>query len=395
MGMRLAIVVPTFPSLSETFVVRHVVGLLDRGWDVHVICAASDRLAWSSHPTLRDRDDLRHRVHVAAPTVSRRRSMGRFLPTLLRAIAKAPVIASHYLRAGEIKKLYLDAEIVGLSPDLVHFEFGGLAVGRMALVDRLDRPVVVSFRGFDLNFVGLDEPRHYDEVWRRADALHFLGEDLWRRARERGCPADKPRALIPPAVDADRFRPPDRRGRSGPVRILSVGRLEWKKGYERALLALRRLVDRGLDFRYSIVGDGSLRPALAHARHQLDLEQRVELLGAVPHEEIVDRLATADLFFHPAVSEGFGNAVLEAQAMALPVVATDADGLAENIAHGVTGWIVPRRDPRAMADRLFDLARNPEARFAMGQAGRNRVLERFRPEAEIDAFEALYRQCLS
>ena len=99
----------------------------------------------------------------------------------------------------------------------------------------------------------------------------------------------------------------------------------------------------------------------------------------------------ADVLLHPAVSEGFGNAVLEAQAMALPVVCSDADGLAENVADGLTGFVTPRRDPVALAEALARLAADAALRRRMGTAGRERAQACFRPAAQIAAFDRFYR----
>ena len=295
-------------------------------------------------------------------------------------------------------RLYLDIPLVRLGPDVVHFEFGALAPDRMYLRELLGCRITVSFRGYDLNFVGLDRPGHYDEVWAQAVGLHFLGEDLWRRARKRGCPPDRFHALIPPAIDVAFYRRgyehPRTPASSRPLRILSVGRLEWKKGYEDALLAVRKLLDDGIACEYRIVGDGEYLPAVAFTRQQLRLEGVLEMLGALPREDVRREMQKADVLLHAAVSEGFCNAVIEAQAMELPVVCTDADGLSENVADGETGFVVPRRDPAALAAKLEVLARDPALRQRMGTAGRRRALEKFQLSEQIDRLEAFYRQVL-
>src|SRR5690606_20374915 len=142
----------------------------------------------------------------------------------------------------------------------------------------------VSFRGYDLNFVGLEQPDYYNEVWTKADACHFLGEDLWHRAQTRGCPPEMPHMLIPPAVDLDKFPIIERASsevlgtREKPLKILSVGRLEWKKGYEFALSAMKILQDQGLVFEYCIIGAGEHRTALEFACHQLGIKENVQIL---------------------------------------------------------------------------------------------------------------------
>ncbi len=105
-----------------------------------------------------------------------------------------------------------------------------------------------------------------------------------------------------------------------------------------------------------------------------------------------EELADAHLFVHAAVTEGFGNAVLEAQAAGLPVVCTDAEGLAENVDPGVTGIVVPRRDPVALAEAIVELAGDPERRVALGEAGKRRATEHFRPADQRAAFAAFFRQ---
>ena len=398
---RLVLVVPGFPKASETFIVNKFLGLLEREWDVHVVCNRRRAKDLDAFPRLAAHPKARRRVHVVWPLAPDWK-VGLLAPlAFLRCLVMAPARTWRYLRTGSdrfgkravLRRLYLDAELVILGPAILHFEFGALAPARMYLQSLLDCRVTVSFRGYDLNFVGLDQPAHYEPVWSHADGLHFLGEDLWRRARRRGCPPDRFHALIPPAIDASFFEPRPREDAGGrPLRILSVGRLEWKKGYEDALVAVRGLVDRGVDCEYRIVGDGDYLAAVAFARHRLGLEDRSWILGSLAPRGVLEEMQRADVFLHAAVSEGFCNAVMEAQAMELPVVCTDADGLPENVADGETGFVVSRRDPAALAEKLSVLARDPALRARMGKAGRQRVLERFQLPDQLDRFEAFYRE---
>jgi len=322
---------------------------------------------------------------------------------LLKTFFASPGATWRYLLDGSsdsslatvARRFYLDAPLIALDPDLVHFEFGALAVGRLWVKSALRSAVVVSFRGYDINFVGVEDDSYYRSVWEKADAIHFLGEDLQRRAIRRGCPAEKTSALIPPAVDASFFSPSKDEGArpaNEPLRILSVGRLEWKKGYEYGLEAVHLLTERGVQCEYRIVGDGSYLTAVAFARHQLGLDETVEFLGAQPLKTVKEQLEWADVLLHSAVSEGFCNAVLEAQAMGVPVVCTDADGLRENVADGRSGFVVPRRDPQALAASLARLAGDRNLRRRMGDCGRRRAVDSFSPCRQLDAFEELYRR---
>jgi len=404
---RLVLVVPAFPKLSETFIVNKFLGLLERGWDVHVVCSHSDPKDWKAFPQLNSHPDIRSRVHVTWPQSPRWLAGLLMIPALLRGFSCSPDAAWKYLKQGFkqfgwdiFRRYYLDLEVICLQPDIIHFEFGSLAVGRTHLKNLLDCKMSVSFRGYDLNFVGLDQPDYYNEVWKKADACHFLGEDLWQRAQRRGCPPDMPHMLIPPAVDLDKFPIIERPSsevlgtREKPLKILSVGRLEWKKGYEFALSAMKILQDQGLVIEYRILGEGEHRTALEFACHQMGIKENVQFLGALPHDQVIQHLGWADIFLHSAVSEGFCNAVIEAQAMGLPVVTSNADGLGENVADGVTGFVVPRRDPKALAEKMVLLAENSYTRKSFGLAGVERVRRFFTIETQLNAWEEFYGNLL-
>lgn len=403
--MRVVLVVPSFPKLSESFIVSKFLGLWARGWDVHIVCSESLDSQWQNFPDLQNQPAVRRRVKVAWPHRPKWLAASLIPLAVARCGLANPAGTWRYLSKGSsrfggavLRRFYLDAGLVALKPDLIHFEFGALAVGRMYLKSLLGCRIVVSFRGYDLNLSGLDQPAYYRDVWERADSLHLLGRDLWNRARRRGCPADKSHVLIPPAINVKFFDAVDRschrNGARQTLRLLSVGRLEWKKGYEYALQSIRRLRDRGIDCAYRIIGSGKMLEALAYARHQLGLTDSVELVGALPHPKVKAEMAQADVFLHAAVSEGFCNAVLEAQAMRLPVVCTDADGLSENVLDGETGFVVPRRNPEAMAEKLAHLAASPDLRRKMGEAGRQRVCSHFRIEDQISSFDRWYGDVL-
>jgi colanic acid/amylovoran biosynthesis glycosyltransferase len=170
--------------------------------------------------------------------------------------------------------------------------------------------------------------------------------------------------------------------------------LVWKKGHTYALDAVAALRAQGIHTELTIVGDGVLADDLLSLTNRLGLMDAVNFTGAQPRDFVRRQLLAADVLLHTAVSEGFCNAVLEAQAMCLPVVCSDADGLAENVVDGVTGFVRPRRQAAVFAKELALLARNPDLRQKMGAAGRQRVRSHFRLENLIDQFETFYDELL-
>ena len=402
---RLVLFVKAFPRRPETFIVQKFLGLLEQGWDVHIVCGRSTLEEWQLFPQVAGRKELRQRVHVTWPARPPLLEAILFPFSFLRCMILAPKRSLQYLGRGWryfgpyiLHLFYTDVELIILQPALIHYEFGLLALGRMHIKDFLDCRITVSFRGGDISNAGLDNPDFYSQVWEQTDALHFVGEDLWKRAQQRGCPSDKAHAVISPAVDIA-FFVPEKKKRvetvgipTRPYRILSVGRLVWKKGYEYALQAVKWLVDRGISCEYRIIGDGNLTDAIAFTCLDLGLENVVTLLGPRSRSEVKGQLEYTDVFLLPSVSEGLSNAVLEAQAMSIPVVSTDAGEV--GIANEETGFVVSRRDWRSMAEKLALLAGDPKLRGWMGEAGRRWVMEKFQLAAQIADFDRFYRKVL-
>jgi len=389
--VRVALVAHRFPERSEPFLVDHALGLLASGVDVHVVADEVDPEAVRrAAPALIDR------VHAAPSGAGARVAVAT---ASARAAARRPGAAlAHLWRSanpsGRAAALARDLPLLALRPDVVHTEFLTLARHRTHLPTALGCALTSSIRGYEVAYAGLDDPEHYADVWPALTAVHVLGEDLWARAVERGCPPDLPHHRIPPAVDAEAV-PRARPAALGPLRLVSIGRLHWKKGHHHTLQAVAAVRSAGIDASVRIVGDGPHLEELAFARHQLGLDDHVTFVRGLGRPEAWAELAEAQVFVHAAVTEGFGNAVLEAQAAGLPVVCTDAEGLAENVAPGVTGIVVPRRDPAALADALLTLARDPERRVAMGEAGHRRARTEFRPDDQRAAFLAFFRAAVS
>jgi glycosyltransferase involved in cell wall biosynthesis len=124
----------------------------------------------------------------------------------------------------------------------------------------------------------------------------------------------------------------------------------------------------------------------------LEKDSRVKFTGEV--DDVVPFYAAMDILTLPTYREGFPNAPLEAAAMKLPVVIADVDGCPEAVEHGVTGIVVPPQDSKSLSEALDQLIRNPEKRKIIGQAGRERVLEKFKPEIIWQSLYKLYLELL-
>ena len=158
--------------------------------------------------------------------------------------------------------------------------------------------------------------------------------------------------------------------------LVTVCRLNRPRDFETLLHAMQRVTAQLPTTRLLIVGDGPLRPAIEDQIQTLALGENVQLLGIV--RDVGQVLAAADVFVLSTQGwEGLPLAPLEAMVMRLPVVISDVGGNREAVRDGVTGLVVPPRQPQALADALLQLLRDHPTAQRMGQHGHDRVVREF------------------
>lgn len=219
---------------------------------------------------------------------------------------------------------------------------------------------------------------------RAADAIASTSHAMAQQVR-RLWPAAGEIAITPFGVDLERFVPVPQ-PHPGLV-IGTVKTLAPKYGIDVLLRAFARLLAEGRrGLRLVLVGGGPQRAELEALAAALGIAAQVQFVGAVPHAEVPRWLNRFDVYVAASRldSESFGVAVLEASACALPVVVSDAGGLPEVVADGVTGLVVPREDPAALATVLARLIDAPDERRRLGDAGRRHVVEHYGWEASVD-----------
>ncbi len=175
--------------------------------------------------------------------------------------------------------------------------------------------------------------------------------------------------IIPNGVDSSHYAVGYREW--SPPRILSVGRVVHQKGLDLGLRALAQLKD--LDWEWRIAGDGPQTDSLKSLARELGIAERVTFLGWQSREDLIKWYHQANLFLFPSRHEGMPNAVLEAMASGLPVVATRIAGNEELVVDGVTGALVNAEDVGSLRDGLRRLLVEEKTREQMGRASRERV----------------------
>lgn len=173
----------------------------------------------------------------------------------------------------------------------------------------------------------------------------------------------------------------------------SVANLHPYKGHLDILGAAPGILSEVPDCRFLFVGrDAGSGSAVAEQAARMGIADRVVLTGE--REDVPQLLQCMNVFILASHEEGFSNAILEAMASGLPVIATRVGGNPEAVLDEVTGFLVPPRDSNAIATAAIPLLRNPELAADLGQRGRKRVSERFSYEAMISGMQQFYAEAL-
>ena len=410
---KIGYVVSTFPSQTETFVAREIEALKCRGFDIVVFAIRRPSLSPSGQ-TPSSAATLRSCAYARPDRLL------RHLLLNLRAVALHPLRYISALRqftrgwtelepGAFLRLLYHFACGVGFSSEMrrmgiehlhCHFASGcsiALAANLYAGItysftahassDLFVKPVLLPLKVRHASrVVPVCEysKRYLDSVtgFAYSHKLHrvYNGIDLGEASR-----------LCPPSQGSAGNGQP----RPGVLRLLSVGSLVGVKGHATLIEVCGLLRDENYPVQCRIIGGGPERDVLARRIQWAGLADRVELSGPLSLGDVYQAMRAADVFVLLSeigvngYRDGFPTVILEAMAMALPVVATSISGIPEMVEDQSTGILVPERDPAAACSAIRRLLRDPALRRGMGSAGRERVGRLFALDQSADQLARL------
>jgi glycosyltransferase involved in cell wall biosynthesis len=169
---------------------------------------------------------------------------------------------------------------------------------------------------------------------------------------------------------------------------VTVANLRPEKGHDTLIDAVPRVLAAHPDAEFIVAGDGPLAPALAARARSRGVAHRVSFLGR--SDDVSALLAASDIFVLPSRSEALPNAVIEAMAAGLPIVASRVGGIPELITPGVNGHLVPPGDPPALAEAIVELMDRPSFAHALGWAARARAEREFSFDRMVNRVSSLY-----
>lgn len=328
-------------------------------------------------------------------------------------IELAPSVRSNFIRRFWLKYIKREPPIVYRGEygvlakllerrhsDLLHVYFGHTGVHLLPFLQRWPKASVVSFHGMDVQARAHDpsyEPR-LRELLQTTTLVLARSHSLLDRLRELGCPEEKLR-VNRTGIPLDQFPQVQRSApNDGAWRFVQACRLIEKKGLDDALHAFARFVQTHPRAHFTIAGEGPLLEPLTTLCGQLGITSNVTFAGFLKGRALCDLFHASHIFIHPSRitedgnQEGIPNAMLEAMATGLPVIATLHGGIPEAVKKDVTGLLVPERDVEGLHSSMVQLTNDLWP--TMSEAAAADVRDQFESTAQIAKLEAVYNEAV-
>ncbi len=390
--MKVSFFLLRFPVASETFVLNQIAAFIDMGYEVEIVAIHKGDMT-NTHAVF-DHYRLGEKTTwlLDEPNGKLAKLKSRALNTLRGAGRLSTWRALNFARYGDEARNMILSAICGrqsstLAADvfIAHFGPAGVTAAKLRELGLLRGKIATVFHGVDVSHREIlnHYTPEYQQLFNRGDLMLPIS-DLWAsRLQQMGCPAQKI-AVSRMGVNMEKFSLRPLKTPGQPLKMISVARLTEKKGLHVAIEACRLLRERGVDFRYHILGIGPWERRLRTMIEQFQLEDVVMMPGFKPNHEVKAMLDEADLFLLPSVTgadgdmEGIPVALMEAMAVGIPVVSTQHSGIPELIEANRSGWLVPEYDASALADRLAQFADvEPQELGAMLRRAREKVENEF------------------
>jgi glycosyltransferase involved in cell wall biosynthesis len=290
--------------------------------------------------------------------------------------------------------------------DLVHSQgaradFFARLAGRTAGVPHIVSTVQMPVEGFKVGPFRKKIYRLMDQFSERYVERFLVVSDSLKKTliEQRGISAQRV-VRIYNGIELDQYCPgavkANLRNRWGIPReaplVGAIGRMVWQKGFEFFIKAIPEILEVTPNARFLFVGDGPLRPDLENLAQELDVYDRIIFTGFRPN--IQHFLSTIDVLVVPSLLEGFPMITLEAMAMARPIVATQIQGIVEQISDGKEGILVSQRNPDALASAVLRLIQHRELSARLGAAARIKVEKCFSVGKMVRETEEVYLSLL-
>lgn len=279
-------------------------------------------------------------------------------------------------------------------PDIFHLQWARTAEEWLFLKKLFGVKLVLSLRGTQINVAPLADvtlAESYRRSFNQYDAIHVVSKALLKEAVKYG--ADESKLEVIYSGLPYRALPDLNKVSSEKIRILSVGRFHWTKGYLYLLDALKNLKNQNVPFNLTLIAEGEFPEELLFQIHDLDLTREINWINGLPHDAVQEQMLNHDVLVLSSVEEGIANVVLEAMQLGLLVVSTNCGGMSEVIEDEQNGFLVPVRNPKVLADTILKVWKLPlEDRNRIRLNANKTIIKKFNLTEGIKKIIALYQR---
>lgn len=285
-------------------------------------------------------------------------------------------------------------------PDVFHIQWAKDLEQWLFLKEEFGVKLVLSLRGAHINYSPIAN-KHLAESYKRnfpkVDGFHAVSKAIALEASKYGSITSKTKVIHSPISESvfNHFKI-NKTKKNRTIKIVSVGRFHWKKGYKYALDAIKILKDKHIEVDYTIIASNNVTEDILFQINQLQLQNQVHILKELPQEDLFAKMQSFDVLLLPSLEEGIANVVLEAMAIGLPVISSNCGGMAEVVIPNETGWLVQVRDANAIVEAVIKLSRTDATKLQQTTSkAHNYVKKQFNAEQSMTQFLELYKTLLS
>lgn len=402
LNLRIAYVLLWFPLASETFVFREIAALVNAGLDIKVFTLYGRALKGCTEK-MKNWSGPVYRMGV--------RAFFLIFFAWLRALRKRPGFVWRLMRKGLFRKM---RNLEALGENIWSF-FAGFLLAEKCLEENINLihsawangPATAAWIASQLSGIPFAFTGRAGDIYPEDGLLAEKCADAVL-IRTNNAANVKWLASFCPALAQDKvklvynsftFAPADsqrKQHKSGPWRILAVGRFVRTKGFPDLLTAITRLRRENFPVTLTLVGDGSWRGRLEEQIRRQGLQDYVEMPGFVPNDKLVSFMLDHDMLAVPSVvykngdRDGIPNVIMEALSLDLPVVATDVCGIGEVVQNNRTGALVPQRKPALLARAIRQILELEDRGESLAKAGNELVRIMFSTSKNTQALIELY-----
>ncbi|SOC78562.1 colanic acid/amylovoran biosynthesis glycosyltransferase [Salinimicrobium sediminis] len=296
-----------------------------------------------------------------------------------------------------LQKRNLKVLLNELEPDIIHVQWPALLEVLEEVINEGKYPVVLSQRGYQINvkpFVNNSYFQKLSSIFPKLSGFHSVSKAISQEGDKIWNSPAKLDEVVYTGLDLQGFQFQENYSRNEKLKLITVGRPHWKKGLHDAIHACAILFKKDVEFEITIIG-GKGNEEILFLTNMYKLEERVNILGKLPQKKVYELMTEADLLIVSSLEEGIPNVLVEAMVLGIPVISTSCGGVEELIAHDREGWVVPTRDPAALAGQIELFTTLPEESIEIvRKAAREKVENQHSSNQMIRGMESLYKKVL-